>query len=495
LPIPHELIFAFLEDPARAADLPRWVLDYARGQEMFAPGDRVLAAVSGGPDSVALLHLLARLGPELGLSLGVGHFDHGLRVESREDAAFVAELAGTLSLPCHLGQGEVRDLARREKISLQMAGRRLRLAFLRETCRTRGYHKLALGHTADDQIELFWLRLLRGAALTGLKGMEPVAAAGLVRPLLAVGKEVLLAWLARESLSFRRDASNLSRAYLRNRVRLDLLPQLIRDYQPRLKQTVWRTMALLNEEDRLLAREAARAWAAAGREVAPGLVALKLPVLLGLDKGQQKRLLQTAAGQIAPHHTLTASQVAALLDLARGARSGGLLKLGRELQAARAGAELHFLEPLPEPLAGATPIPREAAEPESPPGWRWRLTRRPAGGPEEFCPAPHAALMDLERLPFPLEVRGCRPGDRFWPQGGPGLRKLQDFLVDAKIPRWLRPHLPLLAKDGQVLWVPGLRVAEPLKITPETRRLLEVEVHPTTPATRRLWEILRAWRL
>jgi tRNA(Ile)-lysidine synthase len=489
------VIPAFLEDPARAGDLPRWVLDYAREQEMFVPGERVLAAVSGGPDSVALLHLLARFSSELRLSLGVAHFDHGLRAESREDAAFVAELAGRLSLPCHLGRGEVRDLARREKISLQMAGRRLRLTFFRDICRTKGYSKLALGHTADDQIELFWLRLFRGAALTGLKGMEAATAAGLLRPLLAVGKDVLLAWLAQESLAFRTDSSNLSRAYLRNRVRLDLLPQMIRDYQPRLKQTVWRTMALLREEDQSLAREAARAWAATGREVAPGLVALRLPRLLALDRGQQKRLLQTAAGQIAAHLTLTAAQVVSLLDLARGARSGGVLSLGRDLQAARAGGELHFLEPLPKPLAGATLIPREEAEPESPPGWRWRLRPRPAGAPKKFCPAPHTAVLDLERLPFPLEARGCRPGDRFWPQGAPGLKKLQDFLVDAKVPRWLRPHLPLLAAGDHILWVPGLRAADPVKITPETRRLLEVEIHPTTPVTRRIWEILLAWRV
>ena len=179
-----------------AARLPDWVLDFVRREEMFRPGDRVLVAVSGGPDSVALLHLLTGWRRELGLELGVGHFDHGLRGrESQEDAALVADLARSLGLSLYPGRGDVKELARREKLSLQMAARRLRLDFLRQTCRTYGYDKLALAHTADDQVELFFLRLLRGAGPEGLKGMWPATPDGLVRPLLAVGKAVLLAWL------------------------------------------------------------------------------------------------------------------------------------------------------------------------------------------------------------------------------------------------------------------------------------------------------------
>ena len=480
------MISPFLEDPAAAAGLPQWVLSYARDHELFAPGDRVLVAVSGGPDSVALLHLLAGLTGELGLAgLAAGHFDHGLRGRaSREDAAFVATLARQLSLPFHPGRGEVRDAARREKISLQMAARRLRLDFLRETCRTHAYHKLALGHTADDQVELFWLRLLRGAALTGLKGMAPATPEGLVRPLLAVGKEVLLAWLARESLSHRTDASNLSRAYLRNRVRLDLLPELARKYNPRLKQAVWRTQNLLAEEDLVLSREAARAWAQAGREVAGGVISLDLPRFLSLDRVLQKRVLQAAVGSIAGELTLTAAQVAALLALAQGARSGGVMALGREVRAARSGAELHFFGPLPEPPAGVTLIPADAIRVDSPAGWRWRLGRRPVGPGENPRPAPGTARLDLDRVTFPLEARCFRP------QGAPGEKKLQDFLVDEKIPRWLRPHLPLVAGGGRIIWAPGLRLADPVKITPATRMVLEMEVSPTSPTARRIWEIL-----
>ena len=283
----------FLEDPAAAGDLPEWVLTYARREGLFTTGDRVLVAVSGGPDSVALLHLLVRLAPELGLDLGVAHFDHGLRGEdSRADADFVADLARRLGLPCHQGRGQVRDAARRDKVSLQMAARKLRLQFLQDTRRGHGYAKLALGHTADDQVELFWLRLLRGAGLEGLKGMWPATPEGLVRPLLAVGKAVLLAWLEQEALPYRLDASNLSRAYLRNRVRLDLLPHLTRGYNPRLAQTIWRTQSLLQEDERLLARDTAAAWDRVAERLAADCFALDLNRFFSLEPA-----LQTAGAE------------------------------------------------------------------------------------------------------------------------------------------------------------------------------------------------------
>jgi len=230
------------------------------------------------------------------------------------------------------------------------------------------------------------------------------------------------------------------------------------------------------------------------REWADGVVALDLSRFWAWDPALQPRLLRAAAGKIAPDLALTAPQVASLLDLARGARSGGLLALGQSLAVARAGSELHFLRPLPDPPGAATLLPADAEQVDSPDGWRWRLTRRPAAPAEKPRPAPPAVLMDLERVVFPLEARFFQKGDRFWPQGAPGVKKLQDFLVDSKIPRWLRPHLPLVASRDQILWVAGLRLAEPVKITPETKNVLEMQVAPLSPATRRLWDILLACR-
>jgi tRNA(Ile)-lysidine synthase len=529
---------------AAAPGLEAWVAAYVRREEMFRPGERVLAAVSGGPDSVALLHILQRLSPELGVQLGVAHFDHGLRgAESRDDAGFVGRLAEGLGLLCHWGQGDVRSLSRREKISMQMAARRLRLGFLKETCRGEGYAKLALGHTADDQVELFFLRLFRGAGAEGLKGMWPTTPEGLVRPLLAVGKGVLLAWLAQEGLPYRDDPSNRSRTYLRNRLRLDLLPDLARRYNPRLQEAVWRTQALLQEDERLLAPEISQAWGRVGRELTPGLFALEISGFLALPQALQKRLLRVTLGKLAGDQEVSSAQVESLLALARGSRSGGLISVGKGC-VARAGRELHFFPQLPPPPQEMTTIlpidgqnrlgaggqqPSAAYNPSptlpssktyrglgeefegragdlrspgppinfkvySPEGWRWQGRTIPGSLEEPDPLPPRMARLDLERLTPPLRVRYFRPGDRFWPLGAPGPRKLQDFFVDSHIPRWLRPHLPLVTDAGAVIWVVGLRVAESVKARPASKTLLELEVSPGNAYTERIWEVLLAWR-
>jgi tRNA(Ile)-lysidine synthase len=476
-----------------AVRLPDWVLDFVRREEMFRPGDRVLVAVSGGPDSVALLHLLTGWRRELGLELGVGHFDHGLRGrESQEDAAFVADLARSLGLSLYLGRGDVKELARREKLSRQMAARQLRLDFLRQTCQAQGYDKLALAHTADDQVELFFLRLLRGAGPEGLKGMWPATPDGLVRPLLAVGKAALLAWLGQQAIAYRHDPSNLSRAYRRNRIRLDLLPELQRLYNPRLPEAVWRAQALLQAEERLLAAETDRLLALVCSSPAPDFYRLDLNRLLALDPGWSWRLLRAVAGRLLGEHTLTAAQTASLLDLALGEKSGGLISLGA-VHVARAGPELHLFRRLPPPPAGGAALP--TASPgavETPPGWHWTWNSRPRAAGGVISLGPQVAVMDQERLNFPLEVRCFKAGDRFWPLGGPGLKKLQDFLVNAKIPRWLRPHIPLVVSAGRVVWVAGLRPADPVKVTGASRTLLTLEISPQTPDTRRIWEMLLA---
>jgi tRNA(Ile)-lysidine synthase len=478
-------------DPADPGRLPSDIRRDALEEELFPPGGRVLAAVSGGPDSVALLHLLHRLGPEWGLTLGVAHFDHGLRGEaSREDARFVADLAQTLGLPFYGGAGDVRRAARAYTVSLQMAARRLRLDFLHKVRQDRRYDRLALGHTADDQVELFFLRLLRGAGAGGLKGMWPRTPEGLVRPLLAVGKDAILAWLRHEGLAYREDLSNLSPSYLRNRVRLDLVPGLERDYNPRLKDAVWRLMALLQEDEAFLDQAAAEAWSAVGRWLTPRCAALAIPAWLALPPALRTRLVRRTLGRFLSHQEITSSQVNSLTALARGQRSGGVIDFGT-CRVARAGAELHFFPPLPSPPGPHTTLLSGIGAVTSLEGWRLeaRILPEPRPGPD----VPHSVRLDQDQTAFPLRLRPVLPGDRLRPAGGRGGKKMQDFLVDAKIPRWLRPHLPLVADGEGVVWVPGLRLAEAVTPTPRTSNLLELAISPVNAAAAEVWEYILAF--
>ena len=309
-----------------------------------------------------------------------------------------------------------------------------------------------------------------------------------MRPLLGVGKVGLLAWLHQEHLPYREDQSNLSRHYLRNRVRLDLLPQLQRDYNPRLKAAVWRLMTHLQEDERLLAETTDAALNAVGRWLTRDWTALAIPGLLALAPALQTRLLRRALGHFLSHQEITSAQVENLLALAQGKKSGGTVIYGT-CQVARAGQELHFFPPLPPPPGPqATQLPALGSI-ASPAGWHLESRSLSEPRPDRQPAFPGLVWLDQGQVSFPLSLRSVLPGDRFWPAGAKGAKKMQDFLVDAKIPRWLRPHLPLVTRGEVIIWVPGLRLAEPVKLTPATSRALELAIVPTTAdTTARIWE-------
>ncbi|MGQ9922274.1 MAG: tRNA lysidine(34) synthetase TilS, partial [Desulfobacca sp.] len=329
--------------PPLAVMLPRQVAAYIRCHRLIHPQERLLVAVSGGPDSTALLHLLHRLAPRWPFSLAVAHFDHGLRGEaSRADAVWVEELAHSLGLPCHLGAGDVRAQQQERRVSCQVAARELRHRFLRDIQEEYGYEKIALGHTADDQLELFFLRLLRGTGPEGLKGMRP-GERGLIRPLLATDKAAILAWLADARLPFRQDASNLDRRYRRNQIRLDLIPRLLA-YNPRLAAAVARLQGLWQEQEDYLAQETQRARGAVQLSGETAGFRLSRAGLLVLHPALQKRLLLhacTTAG--VDRARLTQRHLTALLHLAQRPQTGGAISLPGGWQVRRVGDELQWL--------------------------------------------------------------------------------------------------------------------------------------------------------
>ncbi len=466
-----------------AATLPRQVAAYIQRHQLIRPRERLLVAVSGGPDSTALLHLLHRLAPRWSVSLGVAHFDHGLRgAASQADAAWVQELARSLGLPCHLGRGDVRRHQQHRRVSLQVAARELRHRFLRQIQAESNYHTIALGHTADDQLELFLLRLLRGTGPTGLKGMLPQEQ-GLIRPLLWVDKTRLLSWLAAAGLPYRQDASNLDRRYRRNRVRLELLPQLLA-CNPRLPAAVTRLQALLQEQEAFLAQAARQALAAVLLPDAGG-PALSCPALEDLAPALQKRVLLLACGQAGlPLDRLGYRHIDALQHLARRERGGGEICLPGGWRAQRRGEALRFLETTGEKTTAQEPTPAVSLAPPEAGNCRyleWQFSWQTEAWPGGAAAVPGEAAtawFDYDQLRLPLQLRQVRPGDRLRPLGLQGSKKLQDLLVDAKIPRQQRPRIPLLLSGEEIIWVVGLRQGETAKVTPQTRRILRITARP-----------------
>jgi len=318
--------------PAR--EFVRAVRDFSREHELLPAGARVVAGVSGGPDSIALLLALHELAGPLRLTLHAGHLNHGLRRGAATDARFVAAAAAKLGVPCTVGAADVAALARRRRMSVEEAGRLARYSFLYRLARKTGSPVVAVGHHADDQAETVLMRLLRGAASTGLAGMaerrdlrDPLAArpvraqpVALVRPLLGRTRAEILAYLRWRKAAWREDPTNASPSHLRNAIRHHLLPLLERRYSPGVRPALARAAATLGREDALLADLAARAQVKAAGVAPRGGAALKVTALRKLPPPVLYRVLHGAAVAAgADPRRLAQSHLDALILLLRGA--------------------------------------------------------------------------------------------------------------------------------------------------------------------------------
>jgi tRNA(Ile)-lysidine synthase len=411
----------------------------------LAAGETVVAALSGGPDSVALLHALTRLAPGRGLRVVAAHLDHGLRPGSRADAAFCRRLCRSLGVPLRTARADVRARARRDGGGIEEAARLERYAFLRRIKDEEGAALIAVAHTRDDQAETVLLRLLRGAGRTGLAGMRE-RAGDLFRPLLSIGRADVLAHLRTHGLASREDPTNADPAHRRNRVRLELLPYLERRFNPAVRQALARSAAVLAEEGEVLeglAREL-RQRAALERS---GLVALSRAVLRTAPPALARLALRQALADAGGLRGVTAVQVERLLRLlASPGSSGRSLPLpgGRQ-------AIVHFDElrigaaaPAASPFAVALPVPGRVALP----GGR-TLEARPA---RRLIPP--TGTEAVVRVPGgPLVARTRRPGDRI--KVGRRELSLKRYLMDRRVPAGERASLPLVAAGAQVVWVAG----------------------------------------
>ncbi|MGQ9507837.1 MAG: tRNA lysidine(34) synthetase TilS [Thermodesulfobacteriota bacterium] len=443
-------------------------------------GDRVIVGVSGGLDSMVLLHLLTSLRQTYDLSLIVAHVNHRIRVnESEREAQFVRREALRLGLPFEYGEFEVKGFQEKEGLSLEDAARRVRFKFFNDLLEKYQAHKIALGHHADDQVETLLLRFLRGSGIRGLKGMLPIREGRVIRPLLDVWKDEIESFARERGISYVIDSSNVKRDYLRNRIRHDLIPLIEREYQPNFKEILLKTSRILRGEDDFLEKEGEKAFCLFVKKEEEGFSfdfshyqslhpALRWRILgrlLKLDPfNEKKRDLEINQRLI--FERLDHPPPSFLTDLMEGV---SLEKRYDRVMFRKKRDDTPPFFKVELKVPGQTFIKEIQMKVKAE---RYEKTEN-----QEYPRAsPHIALLDYKSLQFPLWMRNFRPGDRFQPLGMKGTQKLKEFFIDHKIPRIERLKVPLLISGEKIAWVVGHRISEEFKITPDTKEILRIEV-------------------
>lgn len=464
--------------------------DYASHHRLWNPGARLLVSVSGGTDSVALLHLLHRLGGVAGLHLTVVHLDHCLRGEaSRADRRWVQKLAGRLQLPFISGCREVEPVVKAGGYSLEEAARMVRYDFFREVSRETGIGILALGHQADDQAETVLLRLLRGGRPAALAGMRPSRQAGeltLIRPLLSFWRDELVGFLHEIGEGCREDLTNRDSRFLRNRVRHQLLPLLESEYSPRCRELLAELAERERERDDYLRGRLKIRCRELLRETGEGtaLDCCLFREAAALEQGEVLRFLLARAGITTPHRR----HFSALKRLADG-QSGRSLDLPGSVSAYREG-ELMFIDPRRETEESFLPrtlkVPGEIIIEEISARIRARILPVPPGGEtgaKELAAVAEAEgrrreYLDRDRVVLPLTVRSRQPGDRYRPLGMEGRKPVKKILAEARVPLARRGLIPVVEDQKRIVWLAVHRPNHCCRVRPDTREVIELSIEP-----------------
>jgi tRNA(Ile)-lysidine synthase len=458
---------------SRDAVLSRWIRQIDKSiasRKLLRDGQKILVAVSGGLDSMVLLHLLHYLADAHQWKLTVAHFNHQLRGKAADaDEQWVLQTARRLGLKAISARADVAAKARAAGISSEMAGRKLRHEFLARTARKFRIPTVALAHHADDQVELFFLRLLRGTSGRGLAGMQwsgpspSDSSILLIRPLLDQTKDALLAAAQAGGVRFSEDATNASSDIHHNRVRNELLPLLRRHYQPRLSERVLRLIELIGAEADLVTSLAER-WLAAKRRAK----------FNHLAKAVQRRVIYLQLLPIVPSPDFDlverlrefAGQPVAVGTEERVSRDADGFVRKKKLE--RSAFDLAETELKLTSGKGKTQFGRLAIA--------WKIVSTCG---VKFSRQPNLEYFDANKIGATVCLRHWQPGDRFQPIGSTSPRKLQDLFMDLKVPRGQRHQRVVAATaQGELFWVEGLRIAEGFKLTPETTRRLEWRWRP-----------------
>lgn len=457
--------------------------------DMAPAGRAILVGVSGGPDSVALLHVLHRMIKDLGIRLGIAHFHHNMRGRDADaDARFAANLSEKLNVSFYYEKNPGTS-ARQSGLSPEEMLREARYEFLQRIAHDHGFDKIAVGHHADDNAEQILLNLLRGSGPLGISGIPPVRG-HIIRPLIRVTRDEILAYLSAYRLDYRMDPTNADARFLRNRIRHDLMPMLKTHYNPNLTETLARLGSILKTDNDWLDRLVRPIWEQALRIEEPGRIVLSIPEIIRHHPAAQRRVMRCALERVKQNlRKIRYAHIEAVIDLIRR-ETRGRLDLPDRIRAVCRPGELVF-EKCAAPLRAAEGPARQIQfaylfydkDIAGRPIYikeidRFLMLTKIHDGPAQdpAGPGPCVAFFDWDRLVFPLVLRNHQPGDRFVPLGLSGTQKLSDFFINHKIDRRKRSMIPVLVSGEDIIWVAGYRISDPAKITAGARNLLRAEI-------------------
>lgn len=479
-------------------------------EELLAKDDQVVVGVSGGPDSMALLHALLDLNAECGYSLSVhiAHLNHQLRgAESEQDAAFVQAAADNLELPCTIERSDVASLAGGGEGSIEEVARRERYQFLERVCLKVGARVVAVGHQRDDDAETILHRIVRGTGLRGLAGIPRVRKLSeasdirLVRPLLRRDRPWLLAYLAQRGIPYREDRTNQDRSAMRNRIRSVVLPLLENQVNPQVREALLR----LSEQARWLEDY----FRQTVHRTFETLIIARTDQELTLNAAALRKKSRIVQGELIRRSVasfqlgeqdLGFAQMVAVLDLLADPASGKEVHLPGGMNVSKRYDRLIFSMPTDEPretiaseiavhVPGRTLLPIRRMEitctirpidPKTLSQWlhRQHVSQQSPPGPGKATDRGHEEWVDFRCVRQPLVVRTRSAGDRFWPLGAPGSKKVAEFLIDAKVDPEARDRVAILCDQLGPIWVIGHRIDERVKLTAHTREGLQIQARP-----------------
>ncbi len=427
---------------------------------------------------MALLHMLKAISHRFQLRLVVAHLNHGMRPEAGIEEAAVKDIAEAWSISFESRTVDVRDLKTSRGISEEEAGRTARYSLLFDTAHKYGASKIALGHHLDDQAETVLLNIIRGTGVDGMAGILPAYKRGgikLVRPLLCLRRHEIEAYCKENDLRTFTDSTNLETDYTRNRLRLDLIPRLEEEYNPRIREALY-GLAVLAYEDRQLLQALARKkyleLAGLGRQE----TIFNRKDLSSLPLALSSRILRIAHKKYAPAKELDRFHVEKIMELITGEKTTAQITLPGDAVLYLSQSQVFITGA--RQVSGMIPVQNPLQLPGKTylPGGSLIEARVVDKADLTWPPSKYQACLDYQALPpGELTVRPRWPGALFHPQGSGGKKKLKDFLIDQKIPRHRRDQIPLVTVGSEIIWVVGLRIAHPYRVTGQTEKVLQLE--------------------